>query len=45
MLPIGQLGVGALADITGTPMAMVVSCVLALGCVALIARRFPLLLA
>jgi len=43
MLPIGQLGVGALADEIGTATAMVVSCVLAMACIAVIARRFPAL--
>ena len=41
MLPIGQLAVGALASEIGTPVAMVSSCVLALGLIALIAHRFP----
>ena len=44
MLPIGQLGVGALADVIGTPVALAVSCVLALGAIGLIARQFPALL-
>jgi predicted MFS family arabinose efflux permease len=42
-LPIGQLAVGALANQIGTPLAMVVSCILAIGCVAAIAQRFPTL--
>ena len=41
MLPIGQLAVGALADFVGTPLAMLVSCLLAIGCVVIIAGRFP----
>ena len=35
--------VGALSDVIGTPLAMAVSCVAALGCIALVAQRFPLL--
>jgi hypothetical protein len=45
MLPVGQLAVGALAGVIGTPMAMAVSCVAAIACIALIAVRFPLLTA
>ncbi len=45
MLPVGQLAVGALAGVIGTPMAMAVSCVAAIACIALIAIRFPLLTA
>jgi hypothetical protein len=41
MLPVGQLAVGTAADAIGTPVAMVISCVLSLGCVAWIAARFP----
>ncbi len=41
MLPIGQLAVGALADVAGTPLAMVVSCLAAIACIAVIAWRFP----
>jgi MFS family permease len=41
MLPIGQLAVGTLANLTSTPTAMVTSCLLALICIALITRRYP----
>ena len=41
MLPIGQLALGTVADAIGTPIAMVISCVLSLGCIAWIAVRFP----
>jgi predicted MFS family arabinose efflux permease len=41
MLPLGQLGVGGLANLIGTPAAMVVSCCVALGCIGMIAQRFP----
>lgn len=41
VLPFGQLLVGALASMLGTPLALVVSCAAALICIALIARRFP----
>jgi MFS family permease len=41
MLPVGQLLVGAFAGQLGTPMAIVVSCILALASIALIAWRFP----
>ena len=41
MLPIGQLAVGALADRLGAPWAVVVACVLSLGCIAVVARRYP----
>jgi MFS family permease len=40
MLPIGQLGVGALADAIGTPIALAASCLLAVACIGLIVRRF-----
>jgi len=40
MLPIGQLFVGAIADVTGTPMAVVISCALALVCVTVIRQKF-----
>jgi hypothetical protein len=40
MLPIGQLGVGALADVIGTPIALAASCLLAVACIGLIVRRF-----
>jgi MFS family permease len=43
MLPVGQLAVGALSDVIGTPLAMVISCAVALVCIALVAQRFPLL--
>jgi MFS family permease len=43
MLPVGQLAVGALSDVIGTPLAMVVSCVAALVCIWLVAQRFPML--
>ncbi|HEV2109259.1 MAG TPA: MFS transporter [Thermomicrobiales bacterium] len=41
MLPLGQLAVGAVADQIGTPLAMVCACSLALGCIGVIAWRFP----
>ena len=41
MLPLGQLAVGALANLTSTPTAMGVSCTISLVCVGLIARKFP----
>ncbi len=41
MLPIGQLAVGALADVVGTPLAMLSSCLAAIACIAVIAWRFP----
>ncbi len=41
VLPVGQLAVGALANQIGTPLAMVVSCILAIGCIAAIAHHFP----
>lgn len=41
MLPIGQLAVGALADVAGTPLAMLSSCLVAIACIAVIAWRFP----
>ncbi|HEV2074417.1 MAG TPA: MFS transporter [Thermomicrobiales bacterium] len=41
MLPFGQLLVGALASQLGTPLAMVVSCLMALASIAAITRRFP----
>jgi MFS family permease len=41
MLPLGQLPIGALADRIGAPAATALSCAVALGCVALIAIRFP----
>jgi MFS family permease len=40
-LPLGQLAVGAAADRVGPPLAVAGACVLALGCIAIIARRFP----
>lgn len=43
MLPIGQLLVGALAGVMGTPLAMVASAILAIASIALIAFRFPVL--
>jgi MFS family permease len=43
MLPIGQLAVGALANLIGSSSAMVCSCVVSILCIALIARRFPML--
>lgn len=43
MLPIGQLLVGALAGAIGTPLAMVLSSLLAIGSIVLIAWRFPAL--
>ena len=41
MLPFGQLAIGALANAIGTPAAMVAGCVVALGCIGIIAQRFP----
>lgn len=41
MLPVGQLAVGGLANLIGTPAAMVVSCIVSVGCIGLIAARFP----
>lgn len=41
MLPVGQLTVGALANLIGTPAAVVSGCALALICIGLIARRHP----
>ncbi len=43
VLPVGQLAVGGLANVIGTPLAMVASCLLSLVAVVLIARRFPTL--
>jgi MFS family permease len=40
MLPLGQLAVGALADIVGTPLAMTISCLVSLGFVFVIRQRF-----
>lgn len=39
MLPVGQLAVGTLTRLTGTPAAVVCACTLSLVCIALIARR------
>jgi hypothetical protein len=41
MLPVGQLAVGTLANLTSTPTALVTSCSLGLICIGLIARRYP----
>ena len=41
MLPLGQLAVGAAANRFGTPPAMVGACALALGCIGVVAWRFP----
>jgi predicted MFS family arabinose efflux permease len=41
VMPIGQLGVGALADGIGAPWAMALACVAALICIAVIAMKFP----
>jgi MFS family permease len=41
VMPIGQLGVGALADAIGAPWAMALACVAALMCIAVIAMKFP----
>ena len=41
MLPIGQLAVGALADRLAPSPALVVACVLALACIALVVWRVP----
>ena len=43
MLPVGQLAVGALANFTGTPLAVVASCVLAVILIGAIAQRSPAL--
>jgi hypothetical protein len=43
MLPLGQLAVGALAGVIGTPLAMATFCILALGCIGVVAWRFPAL--
>ena len=41
MLPVGQLAVGALGDVVGTPLATLGSCLLAIVCIAVITQRFP----
>jgi len=41
MLPLGQLPLGALADRFGAPSATAIACAIALGCIALMALRFP----
>lgn len=41
MLPIGQLTVGGLANLIGTPLALAAACVGALAGIGIIARRFP----
>jgi MFS family permease len=41
LLPLGQLAVGAIANRFGSPPAVAGACLVALGCIALIARRFP----
>lgn len=41
VLPLGQLLVGALASQLGTPLAMVISCVMALISIVVIVWRFP----
>ena len=41
MLPVGQLAVGTLTRLTGTPLAVVCACGLSLVCIALIVRRYP----
>ncbi len=41
MLPIGQLTVGGLANLIGTPLALAAACVGALAGISIIARRFP----
>jgi len=41
MLPLGQLFVGTLANVTSTPTAMVVSCSISVMCIGIIARRYP----
>jgi MFS family permease len=40
VLPLGQLAVGTFADFVGTPLAMFVSCIVALGFIAVISRKF-----
>lgn len=45
MLPVGQLAVGALTRLTGTPWAVVLAGGLSLVCIAVIARRTPILTA
>jgi MFS family permease len=42
VLPIGQLAVGSFADVVGTPVALVISCSLALVTMLGISRRYPL---
>jgi hypothetical protein len=39
MLPVGQLLVGTLADVTGTPVAVAISSALSVLCVIAIARK------
>ena len=41
MLPVGQLAVGTLTRLTGTPLAVVCACGLSLVCIGLIVRRYP----
>ncbi len=43
MLPIGQLAVGALSDVIGTPIAIAISSACALVMIGLISVRFPAL--
>jgi MFS family permease len=42
VLPLGQLAVGTFADFVGTPLAMFVSCIVALGFIAVISRKFQM---
>jgi MFS family permease len=39
LLPLGQLAVGGLADLAGTPAAVAIACAIGLGAIALISRR------
>lgn len=41
MLPIGQLLVGTVAGQVGTPLAMVLSCAVAIVTIVVLMRRFP----
>jgi MFS family permease len=43
VMPIGQLGVGALADATGAPWALTLACMVSLALVGLIVMRYPTL--
>jgi len=43
MLPFGQLAVGAIAELSGAPLATAGACVVALVGIGLIARHYELL--